>query len=628
MLLLIQILFILYSVADIMNAFYDVRIRFYDKRKGYLMGKLREELEKLDNKVRFVQSVISGKLVISNKKKSDLLAELKAQGFKAFSAKISAANEEDEIADIEEGNYDYLLGMKLWSLTQEKVQQLITERNVKREELNILATKTAEDLWMHDLDCLEKALDDFEQNIEKDRLAELKAQEKARSGKGGTKSGAGKSKKTYESDEDDLIDDYESDYEDKRKKNAKKKVTKTASTAMQPTVFKGILIPRKVAAEPIPRVAKQQKPASGKVSQASSEAPDGVFEIEDDDDNDNGGPGLGLAARLGFRSGSVMTNGAASTAAIAAKPKTAPGPKKSSQPVKRKSKKLESDDEFDSVVSDQDEITNVPLLARIRQPREAAKKIVYAIDELEDDEEAEFEDENNISEFVNGMSDESFSEEDDDDEEDNYKPAAKTKKAPAPVKSAHLSTILSAISAPATKAAVAPKAAASTAKPKESKKAAVPKTSKEPKQTKAAVKKRAKAVSEDEFDEELNSADECVPPPAFTTRAPRAAAKKVVYALDSEDEDDDNFSEAMSDFIEEDDDDFDSDFGGNKKKPVKQPQQKAKAPAAASSSPVASKKRAVKKTTQYIDSEDDDDAYSPSTPSPSVVRKTKKVARK
>ena len=45
-----------------------------------IIGKLTEEWEQLDNKVRFIMDVISGKLVVSNRKKMDLFNDLKKLG--------------------------------------------------------------------------------------------------------------------------------------------------------------------------------------------------------------------------------------------------------------------------------------------------------------------------------------------------------------------------------------------------------------------------------------------------------------------------------------------------------------------------------------------------------------------
>jgi DNA topoisomerase-2 len=64
--------------------FCGVRLDFYEKRKMNLLNKLTEEWEKLDNKVRFIIAVVNGSLVVSNRKKAELLAELKSKGFKTF----------------------------------------------------------------------------------------------------------------------------------------------------------------------------------------------------------------------------------------------------------------------------------------------------------------------------------------------------------------------------------------------------------------------------------------------------------------------------------------------------------------------------------------------------------------
>ena len=84
---------------------------------------MHKELEKLSNQARFIQMIIDGKLVVSKKKKKDLVAELKQKGFKAF-AKVADASKQGELEparddedeteeDVEMGAsaYDYLLGV-------------------------------------------------------------------------------------------------------------------------------------------------------------------------------------------------------------------------------------------------------------------------------------------------------------------------------------------------------------------------------------------------------------------------------------------------------------------------------------------------------------------------------------
>jgi DNA gyrase/topoisomerase IV subunit A len=39
------------SAVEIMQAFFGIRIEYYTKRREYLLGKLAEEYDRLDNKV-------------------------------------------------------------------------------------------------------------------------------------------------------------------------------------------------------------------------------------------------------------------------------------------------------------------------------------------------------------------------------------------------------------------------------------------------------------------------------------------------------------------------------------------------------------------------------------------------
>jgi DNA topoisomerase-2 len=52
----------------------------------------------------------------------------------------------------EPANYDYLLGMAIWSLTRERYERLMKERDNKEGELTDLLKKSPKDLWNIDLD--------------------------------------------------------------------------------------------------------------------------------------------------------------------------------------------------------------------------------------------------------------------------------------------------------------------------------------------------------------------------------------------------------------------------------------------------------------------------------------------
>lgn len=64
------------SVLQILKGFYKVRLETYHKRKEYLEGILQAEASKLSNQARFILEKCDGTIVIENKKRKDMIAEL------------------------------------------------------------------------------------------------------------------------------------------------------------------------------------------------------------------------------------------------------------------------------------------------------------------------------------------------------------------------------------------------------------------------------------------------------------------------------------------------------------------------------------------------------------------------
>ena len=89
---------------------------------------MHKDFEKWNNQARFIQMIIDGKLVVSKKKKVDLIAELKQKGFKAIPKVVDATKkgklesgsekedvEEDSRVSADASAYDYLLGVSNFS---------------------------------------------------------------------------------------------------------------------------------------------------------------------------------------------------------------------------------------------------------------------------------------------------------------------------------------------------------------------------------------------------------------------------------------------------------------------------------------------------------------------------------
>lgn len=103
--------------------------------QDFLANELQTQFEKLSNQARFVKMIVSKELVVSNRKKADIVQELRQKKFRPF-PKVTKAKVAGETDDADEGaddeaeeaatggastDYDYLLGMPIYSLTKEKV---------------------------------------------------------------------------------------------------------------------------------------------------------------------------------------------------------------------------------------------------------------------------------------------------------------------------------------------------------------------------------------------------------------------------------------------------------------------------------------------------------------------------
>ncbi|KAI9145964.1 DNA topoisomerase [Paraphysoderma sedebokerense] len=213
---------------EILQDFYDLRLKYYQKRKTFLTDQLVQDYTKLENKVRFITAIIEGKLKVQNRKKVDIIADLKAKDYEPFSKKKSGMSEteqeEDDNAETS-GGYDYLLSMQIWNLTWEKVEQLKQEVADKKAELDYVLSLSPKQMWEIDLDTLLVELDRLDEECD-DKLAKLRAAAAKKGNyikaRGAVKTGASK-KKAVKEEEDYMDFDEADDFVPKAKKPAVKK---------------------------------------------------------------------------------------------------------------------------------------------------------------------------------------------------------------------------------------------------------------------------------------------------------------------------------------------------------------------------------------------------------------------
>ncbi len=122
------------SDAAILTDFIQIRLKYYRKRKKHLITIFEDKIIVIENKIRFIQAIINDNTVIANKKKKDVLEWLKGDDF-------------NKIDD----SYDYLLRMPIYSLTDEKINELERELRQLTKFLVAMEKKTPKKMWLDDL---------------------------------------------------------------------------------------------------------------------------------------------------------------------------------------------------------------------------------------------------------------------------------------------------------------------------------------------------------------------------------------------------------------------------------------------------------------------------------------------
>ena len=130
------------SIQEILDNFIDARLKFYQKRKDYMLESMKSNLIKLASKYYFVKGVVDEKIVVNKRRKDNIVEQLEKF---------------EKIYKID-GSYDYLLAMSISSLTHEKMEELKKQIEDGKEEYKKTKETSIQDMWISDLYELKKVL--------------------------------------------------------------------------------------------------------------------------------------------------------------------------------------------------------------------------------------------------------------------------------------------------------------------------------------------------------------------------------------------------------------------------------------------------------------------------------------
>ena len=131
------------DVREIIDSYFPVRLEYYQKRKDYQISFLEKEMMLLSNKVSYIQENLNGTIDLRNKKKEVIIQLLRNKNYKVMD------NDTD---------YKYLLKMPMDSVSEENAKKLLNEKENKENELEILKNTTIENMWIMELEELQKYL--------------------------------------------------------------------------------------------------------------------------------------------------------------------------------------------------------------------------------------------------------------------------------------------------------------------------------------------------------------------------------------------------------------------------------------------------------------------------------------
>ena len=127
------------NVSDIIDAYYETRLKMYGTRKEYMIEALEKELVILSNKAKYIKENLDGTIDLRKKKKEQVVKLLEDKGY-------------DKIDD--DSDYKYLVKMPMDSVTEENVEKLLKDKGNKELELESVKSTSINNMWLNELDSL------------------------------------------------------------------------------------------------------------------------------------------------------------------------------------------------------------------------------------------------------------------------------------------------------------------------------------------------------------------------------------------------------------------------------------------------------------------------------------------
>ena len=127
------------SVQEIIDAFYEVRMKTYGKRKAAIVKDITNKLMELSNRSKYIQYILTDKIDLRNKKNKEVDELLESVGLTML-----------------DNSFSYLRKMQMDSVTFENVDKIIKDTSAMQSQLKTIVNTSLKQMWLNDLDVFEK----------------------------------------------------------------------------------------------------------------------------------------------------------------------------------------------------------------------------------------------------------------------------------------------------------------------------------------------------------------------------------------------------------------------------------------------------------------------------------------
>ena len=220
---------------DILITYAETRLKKYEERRLYFIEDLKNILNVLFYKKKYIQQVLDEEIIISRQKKADIIKRLEELNYPKLSTK------QDKNV-----SYEYLTNFLLFSLTEEKINELMNEYDKTENELNYYIHSTNKELWLKELKELEefyKSTMDENTTNPKEAKKEIKKNKQKNTKKNKIETLLNKDYKEIIEDSKEIIEDSKEIIEEtinieliidepKLKKSNEKKIKETTNTEL------------------------------------------------------------------------------------------------------------------------------------------------------------------------------------------------------------------------------------------------------------------------------------------------------------------------------------------------------------------------------------------------------------